>query len=64
LIFINILVLEINDGICNIQGIYGTKIFINKTNPMAKNLVIVESPAKSETIKKILGSDFEVKASY
>lgn len=31
---------------------------------MAKNLVIVESPAKSETIKKILGSDFEVKASY
>ncbi|MCK9466744.1 MAG: type I DNA topoisomerase [Candidatus Absconditabacterales bacterium] len=31
---------------------------------MAKNLVIVESPAKSETIKKILGNDFEVKASY
>lgn len=31
---------------------------------MAKNLVIVESPAKSETIKKILWSDFEVKASY
>lgn len=31
---------------------------------MAKNLVIVESPAKSNTIKKILGSDFEVKASY
>ncbi|HKL43900.1 MAG TPA: type I DNA topoisomerase [Candidatus Absconditabacterales bacterium] len=31
---------------------------------MAKNLVIVESPAKSATIKKILGSDFEVKASY
>lgn len=31
---------------------------------MAKNLVIVESPAKSQTIKKILWSDFEVKASY
>ena len=29
-----------------------------------KNLVIVESPAKSETIKKYLGTDFEVKASY
>jgi len=31
---------------------------------MAKNLVIVESPAKSQTIKKILGPNFEVKASY
>ena len=31
---------------------------------MAKNLVIVESPAKSKTITKILWSDFEVKASY
>lgn len=31
---------------------------------MAKNLVIVESPAKSNTIKKILWPDFEVKASY
>lgn len=29
-----------------------------------KNLVIVESPAKSATIKKYLGDDFEVKASY
>jgi len=31
---------------------------------MAKNLLIVESPAKAKTIEKILGSDFEVKSSY
>ncbi|MCH9674774.1 MAG: type I DNA topoisomerase [Gammaproteobacteria bacterium] len=31
---------------------------------MAKNLLIVESPAKSRTIKKYLGADFEVLASY
>ena len=31
---------------------------------MAKNLVIVESPAKSKTIKKYLGNDFEILASY
>ena len=29
-----------------------------------KNLVIVESPAKSKTIQKILGANFEVKASF
>lgn len=28
---------------------------------MAKNLVIVESPAKAKTIAGILGKDFEVK---
>ncbi|MGN6540786.1 MAG: type I DNA topoisomerase [Ginsengibacter sp.] len=31
---------------------------------MAKNLLIVESPAKAKTIEKILGKDFEVKSSY
>ena len=31
---------------------------------MAKNLVIVESPAKVNTIKKFLGSNYEVMASY
>ena len=31
---------------------------------MAKNLLIVESPAKAKTIEKYLGKDFKVKSSY
>jgi DNA topoisomerase-1 len=33
-------------------------------NNMAKNLLIVESPAKAKTIEAILGKDFEVKSCY
>src|SRR3982750_526487 len=31
---------------------------------MAKNLLIVESPAKAKTIEGILGKDFEVRSCY
>ena len=31
---------------------------------MAKNLVIVESPAKASTIEKYLGKDYKVMSSY
>ena len=31
---------------------------------MPKNLLIVESPAKANTLTKYLGSDYSVRASY
>jgi len=31
---------------------------------MAKNLVIVESPAKAKTIEKYLGKEYQVESSY
>ena len=31
---------------------------------MARNLLVVESPAKARTIKKYLGPDYEILASY
>ena len=31
---------------------------------MAKNVIVVESPAKAKTLKKYLGKDYEVVASY
>src|SRR5690349_8141481 len=51
-------------GTTKIKCIYLRPEKITLDPVVAKNLVIVESPAKAKTIEGYLGKDFEVKSSY
>lgn len=47
-----------------IENRRNSTVYLTSKELMAKNLVIVESPAKAKTIQEFLGKDFTVKSSF